>query len=121
MNGPDQLLRHTLLEQVGARTGAQHLVHEVLLGVNRQRDDPRAGCIGQDAPGGVDAVDVGHADVHDDHVRRECPGLLDGLPAITGLADHGDIRLALQQRAQPLAQQRVIVCQQHRGYRLFGP
>ena len=62
-----------------------------------------------DLKGGFDAVEIGHADVHDDHVGLQgfCEG--DGFAAVVGFADHREIGLLLDQETQAAAHELVIV------------
>lgn len=39
----------------------------------------------------LDAVETGHADVHEAHVRAQPAGQLDRLDTVRGLRDHGDV------------------------------
>ena len=59
----DEDVEEAFLEEVGASSRLQHLVHETLFRVNRQGDDAGFGCFGQDAPGGLNAVHTGHFDI----------------------------------------------------------
>ena len=55
--------------------------------------------IGQDALRGLDPVQAGHGDVHNDDVRFELAGQVDRLLTLAGLADHGDSGLLFQEEA----------------------
>jgi hypothetical protein len=66
-----------------------------------------------DSSGGFDAVEQGHPDVHDDHIGLEGGGESDGVTAILGFAGNFQITLALQQRAQSSAHNRVIVSKEN--------
>ena len=63
----------------------------------------------EDAPGGLDAVEAGHRDVHHNGVGQEGVGLLDGRVAVGGLAHHNHVGFALQQGAQAVAHHLVVV------------
>ena len=61
--------------------------------------------------GGVQPVHLGHRHVHDDHVRV---GLLDQrhrVQAVAGLAGDLQVGVVLEDAAEPLADQRVVVDQ----------
>ena len=59
----------------------------------------------------VQPVHLGHGHVHDDDIRV---GLLDqrhGVQAVAGFADDLQVRVVLENAAEPLADQRVVVDQ----------
>ena len=60
-----------------------------------------------------DAVEVGHADVHQHHVRVQQPGAVDRVAPVAGLADHLDGGVARQHPAQAGSHQVVVVHDQH--------
>jgi hypothetical protein len=62
-----------------------------------------------DLLGGLDPGALGHADVHQDHVRHQLLGLLDRLDAVGGLSDYLDVRLVLEDHLQAAPEQRVVV------------
>ena len=64
---------------------------------------------GEDAPGGLQAVELGHADVHQDDVRMEARGLADGFDAVVGLGDHLDVVLVCEQQPEAGAHHRLVV------------
>ena len=62
--------------------------------------------------GGFDAVDVGHPQIHDEHVRADLSGQCDGGAAIVGLADDGDAFLG-ETFDELVAQGRVVIDDHH--------
>ena len=67
----DQLLGRIVLEDEAAGAGSERLV-DVLVEVERREDqDPRAAVGGEDAPGRLEPVELGHPDVHQDDGRVE--------------------------------------------------
>ena len=66
-----------------------------------------------DTAGRLDAVHIGHRDIHHHHVWTLLLGQPDAIPAVRRLAHHGHIGLPLEQRAQSVAHHRVIVSQQY--------
>ena len=72
----------------------------------------RTGCspaCGEQAPRGLDAVELGHADVHQDDVGLQPLGLLDGVEAVGGLADDLEVVLGVEDHAEPGAHERLVV------------
>jgi len=67
-DGRQQLLGRPFLEQEPARAGPQRAEH-VLVEIERGQDQhPRRRPADRDPPGGLDAVQHRHADVHEHHV-----------------------------------------------------
>src|SRR4030095_5359212 len=60
----------------------------------------------------IQAIQHGHADIHDHNIRLECLHPLYGLAAIRSFANHLQA-LTLEQRAKALADEHVIVCQHY--------
>ncbi len=60
-----------------------------------------------------EAVELGHADVHQHDGRVEARGLLDRLEAVAGLGDHVDVGLAGEQQAEAGADHRLVVGDEH--------
>ena len=58
------------LDEVAEGPGLARLLHDVALGERRHHHD-RHLALGEDAPRRLDAVELGHAHVHQDDVRRE--------------------------------------------------
>jgi len=58
---------------------------------------------------GFQAVEHWHGDIHHYHVGIERPGQFHGLPARLGFTHGFDIRFRLQQRAESLPHNGVIV------------
>ena len=52
---------------------------------------------------------AGHADVHQHHVGAHFVCLVHGIAAVRRLADHFKVALALQQAANALPEQRMII------------
>ena len=63
------------------------------------------------APGGLDAVDVRHAHVHQHHVGPRPGDQVDGVAPVGRLADHVDVGLALEDHPEPGAHHRLVVDQ----------
>src|SRR5581483_6533315 len=75
----DELGRPDVLEQEAARAGTDCVVYVVVEVEGRQDQDASGLAGGDDAACRLDAVEVGHADVEQDHVGLELAHELDGL------------------------------------------
>ena len=83
---------------------------DVLVEVERREDhDPGVGSAGDDSPCRLDAVDVGHADVHQDDVRPERARELNGLRAVLGLTHHLDPLPRVQDHPEAATDERLVV------------
>ena len=108
-----QLLGRIVLQHEAAGPRRQGL-DDVLVEVERREDDDPSPAVGSDdPPGRLDAVELWHADVHQDHRRIEASRLLDRLEAIRGLRDDRDVRLLGQQHAEARPDQRLVVGHEH--------
>jgi hypothetical protein len=65
--------------------------------------------VGAQPPRRLDAVDLGHPDVHDDHVGPQLERQVDRLAAVGGLPHDLEVVLGAQHRLEPAAGQRVVV------------
>src|SRR5690606_35860108 len=81
-----QLFRRDVLQHETAGARAQRAI-DVLVGIEGgEDDDPRVvAALGEDARGCLEAVELRHADVHQDHVRPVLAGRGDGFEAVTRL------------------------------------
>ena len=66
-----------------------------------------------DGPGGLNAVEDGHAHIHEDHVGPVELDEADGVGPVRRLADDLHAVLGLEDHAEALAQQRLVVRQHH--------
>jgi hypothetical protein len=89
--------------------GLDRVEQVVLLVAHGEHDDAGRGKDLPDHPGGIDAVLVGHADVHEDDVRGELLHLGHRLEAIARLSDDLDALLGLEHHAQPAAEPLVVI------------
>ena len=105
-----------MLDHIAAGAGRHHLLGNVRIGMRGKRDHLRrfsSGSGGDDLPRGVDAVEVGHADVHHDHVRGVLPRQSYRGTAIAGLGDNLHVGLRIQQQPQALSKHLMIVGNQY--------
>ena len=63
----------------------------------------------EDAPGRLEPVHLGHADVHQDYPRIEPGGLVHGLAAVARLGHDLDVLLAREQHPEAGADHRLVV------------
>src|SRR5262249_48429711 len=75
--------------------------------------DLRLGVVLADPARRLRPPDAGHLQVHQHDIRPDALVHGDGLLAALGLADDLDARLAVEQRAQPLPHDGVVVDEQH--------
>ncbi len=98
MHGSDQLLRSGPLEQKARGAGTQRTENVVVLLKGRQDQDPGFGCCIEQETGRRDAVEIGHAYIHQDDVwdpplllADEPTGNLDSTTADAVLALFGEL------------------------------
>src|SRR6185369_10877210 len=108
-DGAGQLLIGVVLENVAGRASLEHLHHMALVRMHGQGDYLGPGKSGNDLTGRLDAVQIGHGNIHNHHVRRQFQGGPDRVSAVVGLGDHFDIELFLDKAAQPVTDDFVIV------------
>src|SRR6266581_2912079 len=102
-----------VLEHVTAGAGFQRLDHVVVGFEGGQHQDFDLRVLGDDAAGRLDAVEVGHLDVHQHDVRLRGEGDLDRVEAIDGFADDGDAVIAVEQSGQSRPEKRLVVRDHH--------
>jgi len=109
----DELGGSHVLEHEATRSGAQGGEDVLVDVVGGEDDDPDRAARLHDPPGGRDAVDRGHADVHEHDVR---PGLADegdGLVAVGGLADDLDVVPGVEDHPEAHPYQRLVIDDHH--------
>jgi hypothetical protein len=75
----------------------------------RQDQHPRRVIGANDPPGGLESVELGHADVHQHDGGSEAGRLADGLDPVARLGDDLDVGLAGEQHAEACADHRLVV------------
>jgi hypothetical protein len=101
------------LEDVALGPGPDRLDHEVPVVVGGEHDHPGLGDLLAEPAGRLDAVHLRHADVQDDEVGLGLPGQIHHLGARRRFAQDLDPFGGLDVPAQSLADERVVVAQQH--------
>ena len=107
-----------VLEQEAAGAGAQRGEH-VLVEVERRQDDHarrRVAVALDQHPRRRDAVEPGHADVHQHDVGGGDREALERLAAVLGLADHRHVGLRVDHHPQTGADERLVVDQEDAGH-----
>ena len=96
MNSGNQITFRRVLQQIGPRSCLQRADHIALVGVHAENHDRRFRAGGGDLACRLDAVQIGHGDVHHDDVRRHGFSHAHAFAAIGGLAHYHKVRLTLQ-------------------------
>ena len=115
VHGPDdpgQLDRVHVLERVPARAAAQRADEESLVEKGGEDNDGRVRAPAAQRGAHVQALGgggVAELEVEQHHIGAQPRGLRDCLLRIRRLADHGEVRLKLQDGAEPLPDDRVVI------------
>ena len=67
------------------------------------------GRVGEQRPGRLDAVENGHPDIHEHHVRTELSGQVERTRAVRSLGDHLEVGLGVEDHPEPGPYQRLVV------------
>ena len=113
-DGGDEVDRRDVLQEEPAGTGAERL-DDVLVGVEgrqHQHATRRRDALADELTGRLDAVEGGHADVHDDDVRAAPAGLGDALATVGRLADDLDVILAVEDHPEAGPDELLVVHEQ---------
>ena len=110
-HGVEDVLGPGVFEEEPAGAVAQRLVHVVVEVEGGEHDDPRAGevRVAGDPPGGLEPVESGHADVHQEHVGPGRLGDGDGVVAVVGFADEFEVVGVADHRGEAGAHERLVV------------
>jgi len=114
-HGGREVLRGDVLEQEAARPERQRGIHISVEVEGGQHDHSAAGHLGQDAAGGLQAVQDRHADVHQDHVGPQRARGRHRLGPVGGLAHHLDAAGG-QYQPETGPDQRLVVGDQNAGH-----
>ena len=107
-----ELLGRDVLEQEAAGARAQRLVDVLVEVEGGEHQHARRRVVlarVDDAAGRLDAVELGHADVHQHDVGLQPPRHLDRLQAVDGLADDLEVVLGVEDHLEPRAHERLVV------------
>jgi len=81
--------------------------------VCREGNDFQRGLFKFELFGGLKPIQLGHREVHHHNVREELPGLAKGFLAGGGLAHDAHVGLGVDQQAQAIADDFMIISQQN--------
>jgi hypothetical protein len=84
-------------------------------------DDPGLGECGQDTPGGFEAIEAWHSEVHENDIRFQVEGHIHRLDPVGGLPHQIEVWLALEDFAESIPHDLLIINQQHAHAFVFGP
>jgi hypothetical protein len=121
MHRRQQLLGPGTLEQEPRGACAQCAEDVVVLLESRQDQHPGCGSYPCQHIGGADPVQVGHANIHQHHIRGQPARLFDGLAPGSRLANDLDVGVGGEQFDQPGAHQAVVVGDQDPRHRRRPP
>ena len=107
-----EVLYRTGLLDESARARLERVQQLPLLWDRREHEDLGSDGEGDDPARGLQPSFARHGQIHEDDVRPSRLRAPDGFVAGSGLADHDEIALLLEQRAQPGPEDHVIVHQQ---------
>jgi hypothetical protein len=110
-----------VLEQEAGGARPHHMQHVFLLGVHGQHEHACRGQLLGHAPHDFHAVQLRHRDVDHRDVGARALGLGQRADAVRGLGHDGALATAVQERDQPVAQQRVVVGHQDADRPHAGP
>ncbi len=105
----DEPLGRVGLEQEPRGARSECFIDVFVEAVGGEDEDSGVGSPCGELPGRLDAVEDGHADVHQHDVGIERSGERDGLRAVGCLADHLDVALRLEDQPQAAADDRLVV------------
>ena len=112
MDGADEVGGAGILEYVAGGPAAEGLDDIGLVGVHREHDDPGVGRAFVDLANDLEAVEAGQAEIEQEDGGFELAGLFDSVEAVGNLAEDLQVLFLLQDRAQPLADDPVVVGQE---------
>src|SRR3569623_604769 len=115
-----QFLARRLLEQITESACLKSLENMFRGVIHREDQDTGVGTSLLYGACGIDAIEFGHGDVHHDNRGLKTTRLTDPVAPVCGIADHADIGFRVQQAAQAVSYDGVIIGQKNRddhGYR----
>jgi len=113
-DGLEECGRLGVLDEERARAGTQPF-EDVFIGLERSQDhepDARQPRVGRNLPDCLDAVEVGHPDVHEDDVRPEARGEVDSLAAIARFPDDLEVLLGIDEGLEAGPDEGLVVREQ---------
>jgi hypothetical protein len=116
MDGFDEVGFGGVFQEVAFSAGFEGAEDVAFVGMHAEHDDGDFGIGLRDLESSFDAVEVGHADVHDDYFgfQRFCEH--DGFSSVVGFADDHKIELLLDKQAEAAADELVIIGEQYADF-----
>src|SRR5918995_251984 len=108
-DGTQDLGLEGAFKQVASGTGLQRGEHRIVILLHADDEDAYVGAGVQDRTGRLDAVDPGHTEVHQDHVRLERFGEREGLPPVARLAYYLEVGRGEEQGTQPVTEVGMVI------------
>ncbi len=105
--------RGRVLEQVARGAGTERREHVAVAVVGRQHEHPRRRTALRECLDRLETADTGHPQVHEDDVGRERVHERERLGAVGGFAHDLEVRLRGQHAPEAVANDRVIVGDEH--------
>ena len=118
MHGRDKIVAADLLQHIASSSGHHRLEQRFLIGERGQHQADQIGVEAAHVAADLDAAAVGQLHVEHCDLRSGCPNPGNGVGASAGLADDFDRAVGLEQLANALAHELVVVEQEHGD--LFG-
>src|SRR4051812_2954639 len=103
------------LQHVAGGAGAQRLEQELLVLVHREHERPHLSAPAREFARGLQAGHARHGDVEDREVDVVLEGALHRLRAVADLVDDPEVGLGVEQVAQAVEHDRVVVREKHSG------
>ncbi len=119
-DGADQFFIGGIFSDEAQGACAEHFHGHVAVGVGGKADDFDRGVHGEGLSCGVDAIEIGHADIHDDDIGEQPADEFDGVLAGGGFADDGEAGLGGEQGAQSGSHDGVVVDQKDARFLSHG-
>ena len=108
-DGCKQLFGRRVLEEKATGAGSKRFVNVFGQAERREDENTRRRRSAPDSPRGFEAVDARHANVHEDDVGAKPLRDVDRLHPITGLSNHLDLRVDLEELAETRADESLVV------------
>src|SRR5262249_32274589 len=110
---PQDIGSGRILQEISVRTGFDGARDVHFVGMHAQDEDAYRWKSADDLLNGIDAAELRHGEVQDDHIRLQFERLPHGLTPVPCLSDHVPTRLRLENLAQTLTYDRVIVAEEN--------
>jgi hypothetical protein len=115
-DGIGELLGRDVLEHEATRSCGHRFV-DVLVQLERREDqNADSGKLARDAACRLDFVSFRHSDIHEDHVRGELSREFNGLRAVAGFSDDGDVGLRFENCAEASSDKGFVVGEDNRDH-----